>query len=61
MQYVRVLFCCVTFPALQIRFVQDNELSKVLAEEIPPHLLPKMYGGEAELKGLWDEYVESTK
>lgn len=46
---------------VQIRFVEDSELSKVLAEEIPPYMLPKEYGGQAELKGYWEKYVNGTK
>jgi len=41
---------------VQIIFVEDHELAKVLAKEIPLCLLPKELGGAAELPSAWEKY-----
>lgn len=44
---------------LQIVFVEDAEITKVLAKEIPLCLLPKELGGQAELPSLWEKYGQT--
>lgn len=40
----------------KIHFVEDKDLKTVLSEKIPSALLPKIYGGQADLVGHWEKF-----